>query len=315
MTEWTTADIPAQIGKLAIVTGSTGGLGYEIALALARAGADVVVAARNADKGLQAIRNIVDAALNAKVRFELLDLSSLDSVAKFADRIRADGQRVDLLVNNAGIMALAQRHVSVDGFELQFATNYLGHFALTARLLPLLSGAHRARVVNLSSLAHRQGRIDFDDLQAARSYHPWKAYSQSKLANLLFSQELQRRSDANGWGLASIAAHPGSSRTDLIANGPGTTGGGVLWRLATLLAPWLSQSAADGALPALYAATAFVAKPGAYYGPDGFYEMKGWTSYAKIARQASDVRMAADLWDRSNELAGVRWDSAVVQLP
>lgn len=307
MKEWTAADIPAQTGKLAVVTGATGGLGYEIALALAKAGADVIVAARNAARGDRAIRSIRAICPDARVHFELLDLASLESIEQFAARTVTRGRQLDLLVNNAGVMALPDRHLSADGYELQFATNHLGHFALTARLLPLLKGVHRARVVTLSSLAHRQGRIDVDDLQASRSYQPWKAYAQSKLANLLFSLELQRRSEANGWGLVSIGAHPGSSRTELIANGPGTTGG-VLWRLSLLLSPWLSQFAAEGALPALYAATSAAAQGGAYYGPDGFYEMKGRVAHAKVAQQARDERLAAALWALSNELAQVAWE-------
>ncbi|MFL9991290.1 oxidoreductase [Paraburkholderia sediminicola] len=307
MTTWTTSDIPAQTGKLAIVTGSTGGLGYQIALALAKAGAEVVLAARDVDKGQQALNDIAAACSGAKVRFELLDLASVASVAHFAGRIHAAGRRLDLLVNNAGVMALPDRKVSADNLELQFATNHLGHFALTARLLPLLRGNHGARVVSMSSLAHRQGHIDFGDLQSTRAYHPWKAYSQSKLANLLFTRELQRRSDAAEWGLLSYAAHPGSSRTDLVANGPGKASS-VLMRLATLLEPLMSQSAADGALPALYAATSPAAAAGAYYGPDGFYEMKGPPSLAKIASQGLDPAAAVRLWDCSNELTGVSWD-------
>lgn len=307
MTAWTTANIPSQSGKLAIVTGSTGGLGYEIALVLARAGAEVVVAARNMGKGQEAIRLIADGHPGAKVRFELLDLASLASVADFASRLRSDGRRIDLLVNNAGVMAVPDRQVTADNHELQFATNYLGHFALTARLLPLLRGTHRARVVSMSSLAHRQGGIDFDDLQASHAYNPWKAYTQSKLATLLFAMELQRRSDANNWGLLSNAAHPGSARTDLIANGPGTQRN-IVWSLATLLAPLLSQSAADGALPALFAATSPNAAAAAYYGPGGFYEMKGPPSPAKIMSQGNDAGLSARLWNHSNEITGVRWD-------
>ncbi|MFM0208346.1 SDR family NAD(P)-dependent oxidoreductase [Paraburkholderia sediminicola] len=208
MIEWTTANIPSQTGKLAIVTGATGGLGYEIALALAGAGAELILAARDMTKGERASRLIADKHLGAKVSFELLDLASLTSVADFVDRLCANGRHVDLMINNAGIMALADRRVSADNLELQFATNYLWHFALTAQLLPLLRGTHRARVVSMSSLVHRQGRIDVDDLQASRSYDLWKAYAQSKLAMLLFSTEPQRRSDANGWGLVSNAAHP-----------------------------------------------------------------------------------------------------------
>lgn len=303
---WTTASVLSQSGKLAIVTGATGGLGYEIALALAGAGAEVILAARDMNKGEKASRLIADKHPGAKVSFELLDLASLASVAGFAQPLCAKGRRVDLLINNAGIMALADRWVSADNLELQFATNYLGHFALTSRLLPLLRGTHGARVVSMSRLAHLQGRIDVDDLQSSRSYDPWKAYAQSKLAMLLFSTELQRRSDANGWGLVSNAAHPGSARTELIANGPGEKK--RRWRLALRLAPLLSQSAADGALPALFAATSPDAAAAAYYGPCGFYEMKGAPASAKILSQGNDTALSTRLWDQSNDLAGEWWE-------
>ena len=208
MSNWTTANIPDQTGKLAIVTGSTGGTGFETALELARKGAEVVIAARNSAKGEDAIRRIRRAVPAANVRFEALDLASQASVAAFADRLLAQGRPVEILINNAGVMALPTREETVDGFEMQLATNYLGHFALTARLLPLLK-AGSARVVSLSSIAHRRGRIAFDDLNAERGYSAWPVYAQSKLAMLMFGLELDRRSQANSWGLTSIAAHPG----------------------------------------------------------------------------------------------------------
>jgi len=220
MAKWTTNDIPPQKGKLAIVTG-TGGLGYETALALAAAGAETIVAGRNETKGRETIRKILALSPRAAVRFEKLDLADLASVAAFAGRMLAADRPIDILVNNAGVMTPPQRQSTVDGFELQFGTNYLGHFAMTARLLPLLRG-NGARVVQVSSGAHRMGgAIHFDDLQWERSYKPWAAYAQSKLAMVLFALELQRRSDANGWGIRSNAAHPGFARTELIANGPG----------------------------------------------------------------------------------------------
>ena len=308
MTNWTNKDIPSQSGKLAVVTGATGGLGYETALALAGAGAEVILAGRNASKGKDALRRIRTAHPRANLRFELLDLASLASVAQFSSRLNADRRPLDLLVNNAGVMALAKRQVTVDGFEMQFGTNYLGHFALTAQLLPLLRGAHTARIVNLSSVAHRRGRIDLDDLQASHAYKPWKSYSQSKLAMLMFALELQRRSEANGWGLLSNAAHPGWARTKLIANGPGAKG--VMGTVAGLFATLFSHSAADGALPTLFAATSPEARAAGYYGPNGFSEMKGSPAPARIMPQATDAEVSARLWGRSIELTGADWGNS-----
>src|SRR5580692_1333315 len=202
------ADIPSQLGRTAVVTGATGGLGYETALVLARAGAEVVLTGRDDRKGQAAIDRIGREALGARVGYEHLDLASLASIADFAQRMQSR-PALDMLINNAGVMALPRRQTTADGFEMQFGTNYLGHFALTARLLPLLRRTSGPRVVHVSSLAHRTASIDFSDLQGARLYAPWKAYGQSKLACLMFALELQRRSDAAGWNLVSNAAHPG----------------------------------------------------------------------------------------------------------
>jgi len=306
MTDWSTADIPPLNGKTAVVTGATGGLGYETALALAGAGAEVVLTGRNDATGQNAIQRIRSRFPNAKVSYETLDLASLASVADFARRFSAARASLDLLINNAGVMALPMRQVTSDGFEMQLGTNYLGHYALTAHLLPWLRRGDAPRVVNLSSLAHRAGAINFDDLQGARSYSPMKAYSQSKLAMLMFALELQRRSDAAGWGLMSNAAHPGYARTDLIAKGPGASG--LLWQISKLLQPFASQSAAEGALPTLFAATSPEAKPAGYYGPNGFYELKGAPAPAKIMPRAKDAPASARLWDVSATLAGVSFD-------
>ncbi len=300
MPRWTLNDLPAQSGRIAIVTG-TGGLGFEDAIALTQAGGEVIIAGRNPDKGAQAVTAIRQKSPDARIRFEILDLASLASVAAFAERIAGDLDRVDLLINNAAVMNPPTRKVSGDGFELQFATNFLGHFALTAHLLPLLRRAREPRVVTLSSVAARAGRIDFDNLQAERTYRPMAAYSQSKLACLIFALELQRRSDANGWGLASLAAHPGISRTDLLPNGSGR------WSPAGIARTYLwflFQPAAQGALPTLYAASSPLASGGGYYGPTRLGETRGTPGPAAIPAQARDEAVAARLWAESERLSG-----------
>jgi NAD(P)-dependent dehydrogenase (short-subunit alcohol dehydrogenase family) len=310
MAGWTAADIPPQNGKTAVITGATGGLGYETALALAGAGAEVVLTGRNDAKGRHALQSIRAQFPNTKISYETLDLASLASVAEFAARFAATHASLDMLINNAGVMALPKRQVTADGFEMQFGTNYLSHYALTAHLLPRLRRGNQPRVVNLSSLAHRSGAINFADLQSARSYTPWKAYGQSKLAMLMFALELQYRGDAAGWGLMSNAAHPGYARTDLIPNGPGTSG--LSWYVSRLLRPYASHSAAEGALPTLFAATSPEAKGGGYYGPNWFYELKGPPVPAKIMPRAKDAVTAAWLWDVSATLTGVSFDQLAV---
>jgi NAD(P)-dependent dehydrogenase (short-subunit alcohol dehydrogenase family) len=295
----TKAEIPSQFGKTAVVTGATSGLGYETALALAKAGAEVILTGRDGRKGQSAIEKISGEVIGAKVSYEHLDLASLASVADFAQRM-GDRHCLDLLINNAGVMALPRRQTTADGFEMQFGTNHLGHFALTSRLLPMLRRASGPRVVSVSSLAHRTGFIDFGDLQGERVYAPWKAYGQSKLATLMFALELQRRSDAAGWNLVSNAAHPGFARTNLFASGPG----GLLSLATDFAAPFFGHSAADGARPILFAATSPEAKPGAYYGPGGMGELRGAPARAMIMPQARDAAAAARLWEASEKLAG-----------
>jgi NAD(P)-dependent dehydrogenase (short-subunit alcohol dehydrogenase family) len=292
-------DIPSQLGRTVVVTGATGGLGYETALALAKAGAEVILTGRDGQKGQSAIDKISGDVIGAKVSYEHLDLASLASVADFAQRM-GDRPSLDLLINNAGVMALPRRQTTADGFEMQFGTNHLGHFALTARLMPLLRRASGPRVVSVSSLAHRTGFIDFGDLQGERVYAPWKAYGQSKLATLMFALELQRRSDAAGWKLLSNAAHPGFARTNLFASGPG----GLLSLATDFAAPFFGHSAADGAGPILFAATSAEAKPGAYYGPGGIGELRGAPARAMIMPQARDAAAAARLWEASEQLTG-----------
>lgn len=304
MTPWAIADIPDQSGRCAVVTGATGGLGLETALGLAGAGARVILAGRNAAKGAAAETLIRARHPGAEVRFESVDLASLASVAAFAERMLAAGRPIDMLVNNAGVMALASREITVDGFERQFATNYLSHFALTARLLPLLVAA-RARVVQLSSIAHRGGRIRLDDLSYERGYRPWPVYAQSKLAMLMFALELDRRSGAKGWGLTSVAAHPGVANTDLIANGPGGGRGGLVPWVGMQALKVIGHSATAGALPQLMAATMPGVRGGQYIGPQRWKEMKGPPGPAKVAPQAIDASVAAALWGASEKLTGL----------
>jgi len=300
---WTLADIPPQNGRRAVVTG-TGGLGYETALALVAAGASVVLAGRSETKGRGSVVRILNLHSHASIAFERLDLANLASIADFAGRMEAARTPIDLLVNNAGVMAPPRRQTTTDGFELQFGTNHLGHFALTGRLLPLLRAGRSPRVTTVSSGAHHTGQIHFDDLQWKQRYQPWPAYAQSKLANLLFASELQRRSDAAGWGLLSDAAHPGYARTELIANGPGRDS--LMSRLGgVLIAPWASQTAADGALPQLFAATSPDARRGGYYGPSRRFELVGPPAPARLSQAAQDQAAARRLWEVSQALTGV----------
>lgn len=301
---WTLADIPSQSGRIALVTGATRGLGLEVAKALATAGATVVLAGRDRQRGEDASAEFRRAGWLAD--FEPLDLGDPADVTRFAARLMARLPKLDLLVNNAGVMAIPQRLVTAAGFETQFGVNYLGHFALSARLMPALR-LGRARVVSLASLAHRRGRIDFDDLQSERGYRPWTAYQQSKLAMLMFARELQRRSQAAGWGITSVAAHPGVAMTELFETGPGIgRGGRSLERtLIQVAGPLFAQTAARGALPILYAATSPDAQPGGYYGPDGFHEMQGNPAPARVSRRAADDSAASRLWELSERLCAI----------
>jgi NAD(P)-dependent dehydrogenase (short-subunit alcohol dehydrogenase family) len=304
---WTLNDAPALDGKVAIVTGATGGIGYETALGLARHGAVTIVAGRNRAKGAQAVTRIQREVPAAKVRFELLDLASLTSVADFANGVAAaQGGVIDILVNNAGVMGYPTRQRTADGFERQIGVNYFGHFALTARLKDALCAAPGGgRVVTVASLAHRRAVLKLDDLQSERSYNALRAYGQSKLADLIFALELQRRAEQNGWKLHSIAAHPGWARTDIIDSG---IGGGQPNLKAWLISfgfGLVAQSAREGALPSLYAATAPEAAGGAYYGPSGPGETRGAPGLARVFPQALDTAASSRLWALSEKLTGV----------
>lgn len=303
---WTLDDMPSQTGRTILVTG-TGGLAFEDAIALAGAGGDVILAGRNPAKGASAIRRIKENVPGAAVTFEQVDLGNLASIEALATRLRGSRAHLDVLINNAGVMTPPIRKTTDDGFELQFGTNYLGHFALTARLLPLLINGREPRVVTLSSIAARTANaaINFDDLQAEHDYKPMPVYSQSKLACLMFALELQRRSEKAGWGLSSIAAHPGISRTDLLHNAPGRRSAQGLLRS---LLWFLFQPASQGALPTLFAATSPDALGGGYYGPDKLQETRGHPTEARIPRQAMENHVAQRLWEISERLTGVSFE-------
>ncbi|ABK73881.1 SDR family NAD(P)-dependent oxidoreductase [Mycolicibacterium smegmatis] len=294
MTKWTTARIPDQTGRVAIVTGANTGLGLETAKALAAKGAHVVLAVRNLDKGKAAVDWIARSAPTADLELQQLDLGSLASVRAAADDLKGKFDRIDLLVNNAGVM-WPPRQTTADGFELQFGTNHLGHFALTGLLLDRMLTVPGSRVVTVSSQGHRiLAAIHFDDLQWERRYNRVAAYGQSKLANLLFTYELQRR--LTGHQTTALAAHPGASNTELARHLPG-----ALERLVTPLA----QDAALGALPTLRAATDPGALGGQYFGPDGIGETRGYPKVVASSAQSHDADLQRRLWAVSEELTGV----------
>jgi NAD(P)-dependent dehydrogenase (short-subunit alcohol dehydrogenase family) len=307
------ATVPDLSGKLAVVTGSNSGLGFGLARRLSAAGADVVMAIRNRAKGEAAIDQICATVPDAKLTIKALDLSSLAAVAALGEQLNADGRPIDILVNNAGVMTPPKRDTTADGFELQFGSNHLGHFALTAHLLPLLRAAKGARVVSLSSLAARYGRIHFDDPQFEKSYSPMSSYGQSKLAVLMFARELDRRSRAAGWGILSNAAHPGLTKTNLQISGPshGRARPSMmeqLYKLSWRLTPFLWQEIDEGILPALYAAAAPQAEGGAFYGPRGIYEAAGGgVTAAKVPARARDDADSRRLWELSEQLTGVSY--------
>ena len=307
------ATVPDLTGKLAIVTGANSGLGFGLARRVAAADADVVMAIRNRAKGEAAIEKIRATVPDAKLTIKTLDLSSLAAVAALGEQLNAEGRPIDILINNAGVMTPPERDTTADGFELQFGSNHLGHFALTGHLLPLLRAAKDARVVSLSSLAARTGRMHFDDPQFEKSYAPMSAYGQSKVAVLMFARELDRRSREAGWGILSNAAHPGLTKTNLQISGPshGREKPALMQRLYTASwrwAPFLWQEIDDGILPALYAAATPHAQGGAFYGPRGFYEAAGGgVTLAKVSKAASNDADSRRLWELSEQLTGVSY--------
>ncbi|GAA3382369.1 oxidoreductase [Cryptosporangium minutisporangium] len=305
MARWTTADIPAQDGRTAIVTGANSGLGYRTAEALARAGASVVLACRNAEKGADAVRRLKAAVPDAADRVEVrsLDLADLDSVRAFA---AATTGLVDLLVNNAGIMTLPTRRTTAQGFEMQFGTNHLGHFALTGLLLPRLLDRPGSRVVTVSSIMHKRGKASqLDDPQSERAYSPAAAYSFSKLANAWFTLELDRRLRAAGAPTISVGAHPGYTATNLQTTGPQADGVTIVARVMAAATTVLGQSDAMGALPSLRAATDPAVQGGEYYGPSGPGELRGHPVRAKYTATGRDQAAARRLWEESERLTEV----------
>ncbi|HEU5100320.1 MAG TPA: oxidoreductase [Roseiflexaceae bacterium] len=305
--EWTSNDIPDQRGKLAVVTGANSGIGYEAARALAAKGARVILAVRNAEKGRAAVSAIQRAHPSASAEVMALDLSNLASVRQFAQTFLERFDTLPLLINNAGVMALPFRQTA-DGFEMQFGTNHLGHFALTGLLLPAILAAPGARVVAVSSGAHAPGEIDFDNLDGTKSYNAWRAYCQSKLANLLFAYGLQRRFTAAGSDAIAVGCHPGYAATNLQAAGPQMRGSRLGEQISALSNRLFAQSAAMGALPTLYAATAPEVNGCDYIGPLGLFGLRGTPGKARSSARSYDPALAARLWQVSEDLTDVRYD-------
>ena len=311
MAGWTADDIPDQPGKTVLVTGGNSGLGYETVLQLARKGARVLLAARDRGRGTAALERLGAEAPGNQAELAQIDLADLTSVERFAAGFLAGGEGLDLLINNAGVMAIPHRETTAQGYERQFGTNHLGHFALTGRLLPALARRPGSRVVTVSSNRHKSAHgIDFDDLQAEHGYRPWGAYDQSKLANAMFVLELDRRLRAAGLDIVSAGAHPGFAHTNLQVSGPRSGGTSLVARGMGLATRLFAQPARDGALPTLYAATAADVHGGEYFGPDGPGEMRGhYPKLVQFSAAAHDQAAAARLWAVSEELTGVTFEA------
>jgi NAD(P)-dependent dehydrogenase (short-subunit alcohol dehydrogenase family) len=303
---WTADDMPDLSGKTIVVTGGNSGIGYEAALEFARKHADVILACRDLGKARTAAAQISASSPGAKVEVMELDLANLASVRGFSDAFHRGHPALHVLCNNAGVMAIPYRR-TVDGFEMQFGTNHLGHFALTGLMLDRLLATEGGRVVNVASGAHRMGKIRFDDLQWHNGYRKWMAYGQSKLANLLFTFELQRRADASGAKLLSVACHPGYAATNLQAAGPRMQGSSMMESLFSVGNSLFAQSAAMGALPTEYAAVASDVHGGDYIGPDGIGEMWGHPVKVGCSAAARDTAAAARLWELSEQLTNVHY--------
>ena len=308
---WTAADIPSQEGKRILITGANSGIGYHAALKLARKGAVVMLASRDRHRGELALDRLHSEAPSTHTELVILDLASLSSVREFAAQELAKNRSLHVLIDNAGVMAPPARKETADGFELQFGTNVLGHFALTSLLMPALDRAaaesdERPRIVTVASIAHKRGQLNFDDLQSARNYSPMKAYQQSKLANLMLALELDRRLRSESSPVMSIAVHPGVASTNLFKSDDHSPVQKTLRNVAAHAIDILLNTDAEGALPTLFAATSVDAESGGYYGPQGFQEMRGdAVGNAQIASQARDTAAAARLWKVCEELTGI----------
>jgi NAD(P)-dependent dehydrogenase (short-subunit alcohol dehydrogenase family) len=298
---WITAHVPEQSGKKVIVTGATSGIGWETARVLAQVGAEVVLAARDDAKGQDAVRRVREVVPAARVRHAKLDLSRLESVRDFSSR-EAD-RPLDILINNAGAMATMQRNTTVDGFERTLGTNFLAPFALTGLLLPALLMTQSPRIVTVASAAASQGKLDIKDIGMEKRYAFHSAYSRSKLADLIFAVELQRKIQRSGVNLVSVACHPGYAITNL-QNAELSLG---IKLIAAILKPIASHDAAHGALPSLYAATSNEVRAGGYYGPSGFLQAKGFPTEVVIPARALDESLASDLWMLAEKLTGVSY--------
>jgi len=307
MAKWTETDVGDQSGRIALVTGGNSGIGWDAVRVLAISGAKVLLGCRSLERGNEATLRIREIHPEADVQLLQMDLADLDSVREAAARVRSAHEKLDLLINNAGLMATPEQRTA-QGFEMQFGVNHLGHFALTGLLLAQLLEVPGSRIVTVSSTGHRPGRIHFEDLNWGSDYGPWAAYFQSKLANLLFTYELQRRLDAAGRKTAALAAHPGGSRTNLGHENPGGFLNNLLDSSRPLIERFLLQSSAMGSLPTLRAATDPDARGGEYYGPGGFGEQTGHPVRVESSRRSKDVDVARRLWQASEDLTGVKYD-------
>lgn len=305
--EWTAEDIPDLKGKTAIVTGANSGIGFEGTKLLAENNARVVMACRSIERGKEAKEEIEKDVKDADLEVKKLDLASLESVRDFAEEFKANNQKLDILCNNAGVMAIP-REETEDGFEKQFGVNHLGHFALTAKLIPALKNSEEPRIVNQSSGVHMRGEMDFDDLMHEESYEPMQVYGDSKLANILFTYELDRKIKEEGLDMKSVAVHPGYAATNLQTRGPEKEGSTVKKYFMKAMNKVLAQSAEKGALPMIYAATSEKASSGDYIGPGGFKNMRGYPVKQESSEKSYDGETAEKLWAVSEELTGIDFE-------